>query len=58
MKSKVLLLGHIATINTGNDKTVLRFYDNIGPFIEIWCPHHERVGAIDSMLYIAQERFR
>ncbi len=28
MKSKVVLVGHVATINTGNDKMIVVFYDN------------------------------
>ena len=58
MKSKVVLVGHVATINTGNDKMIVVFYDNTGPFIEIWCLCHECVGAIDGMLYMPPQRCR
>ena len=50
MKTKVRLVGHMATVNTDDEKTIISFYDNSGPLIQIWCLHHDWVGAIDVQL--------
>jgi len=57
-KTKVMLVGHMATVNIDDDKTIISFYDNSGPLIQIWCLHHDRVGAIDVQLWVLPQRSR
>jgi hypothetical protein len=48
-----VILGRVASVNMLDDKTVISIYDHSGPFIQIWCLHHNRVGGIDVVLYVA-----
>jgi hypothetical protein len=55
-KTKVLILGRVTSIHTLDDKTVILFYDHLGPFIQIWCLHHDWVAGIDVVSYVSPPR--